>query len=393
VKILFIHNRYQYRGGEDTTVEMEQSLLDGKGHQTKLLEFTNDAIRSMGTRISAGLRSFYNPGSARILKEEILRFAPDVIHVHNLFFNASLSVLYEAGRAHVPVVMTIQNYRFICANALLLREDRICELCIHKTFPHEGIKYKCYRSSSLESALVTGITGVHKTLHTLDNKVARIIVPSHFLKEKLVHSSLTYPGSRVLVKPNFIHDAGEAATPREDFFLFVGRLSKEKGIGALLECFLRRPDLQLVIAGDGPEKDALLQAIRNFPSIRYIGLQPKDAILTLMRKTKALIFPSIWYEGLPLTIIEAFSTGTPVIASRLGAMAEMIVHGYNGLHFSPGDAKDLESCLQRFALSDETADLYLQARRSYEHTYHPDIHYTSIMNIYETLINSKNHYV
>ena len=111
-----------------------------------------------------------------------------------------------------------------------------------------------------------------------------------------------------------------------------------------------------------------------------------------METTKGLIFPSIWYEGLPLTIIEAFSRGTPVIASRLGAMSEMIVHDYNGLHFNPGDVKDLENCLEMFARSDRK-DLYTQARKTYEDVYHPDIHYASIMGIYEKVINSKIGYV
>jgi len=393
MKVLFIHNRYQFRGGEDITVEMEQDLLESKGHQTRLLEFTNDAIRSLGARISAGLRSFYNPASAGILKEEIARFAPDVIHVHNLFFSASLSVLYEAGRANIPVVMTLHNYRFICANALLMREGQICELCIHKTFPLAGIRHKCYRSSSLESALVTGITGLHKSLHTLDKTVARLIVPSQFLKDKLANSSLSYPGSRTFVKPNFIPDNGTGPFPREDFFLYVGRLSKEKGIDILLECFLHRPDLQLVIAGDGPEKDKLLQAIKDTPSIQYLGQQPKEKIFSLMKQTKSLIFPSICYEGLPLTVIEAFSCGTPVIASRLGAMAEMVVHGYNGLHFTKGDAQDLENCLQQFCRPDEIQTFYKHARESYEKKYHPDIHYASIMNIYQALLNTKDLYV
>jgi glycosyltransferase involved in cell wall biosynthesis len=393
MKILFIHNRYQYRGGEDTTVEMEKDTLDAQGHQTRLLEFTNDGIQSLGSRISAGWRSFYNPASVRLLKEELKGFTPDAIHVHNLFFDASPSVLYEAARRGIPVVMTIHNYRFICANALLMREGKVCELCTGNKFPLSGIKHKCYRSSSLESALVTGITGLHKSLKTLNKTVATIVVPSQFLKDKLTGSSLSYPANRMLVKPNFIHDPGCGPSDREDFFLFVGRLSKEKGIDTLLECFLRRPDLRLVIAGDGPEKDSLLTAIKDSPSINYIGPQPKGKILMLMQQTKALIFPSIWYEGLPLTIIEAFSTGTPVIAAGLGAMSEMIVPGYNGLHFTPGSAKDLESCLQCFMLPDESRAFYTQARQSYESRYHPDIHYASIMNIYRSLLNTKDQYV
>jgi glycosyltransferase involved in cell wall biosynthesis len=227
-------------------------------------------------------------------------------------------------------------------------------------------------------------------IHTWERKIHTIIVPSRFLKIKLASSSLKFPENDIVVKPNFVHDLPGPAIPREDFFLFVGRLSKEKGIDVLLDCFSRYPDKKLVIAGDGPEKERLLALIRNIPSITYAGLQPKDEILTLMKRCQALIFPSIWYEGLPLTIIEAFLTGTPVIGSRLGAMAEMIVDHYNGLHFDPGSPEDLYRSIREFSQSDRLReDLYRQARKSYEENYHPDIHYRSILNIYDTAINRR----
>ena len=370
-------------------MEMENSLLQSKGHDTRILYFDNSSIRSVFSKIKTGIQSFYNTNSSQILKRQVNAFQPDIIHIHNLFFKASPSILYQAFQLKVPVIVTVQNYRLICSNALLLRNDEVCELCIHHKFPISGIKYKCYRSSAVESALVTGITGVHKVLNTWDNKINTVIVPSHFMKNKLSDSSLNVAAGKIVVKQNFIHDKAAMPEERNNFFLFIGRLSIEKGINTLIDCFKKNTDLKLIIAGEGPEKERIEALCKVTPSISYIGHQPKDAILSLMRRCQALVFPSIWYEGLPLTIIEAFSTGTPVIASRLGAMSEMIVDDYNGLHFTAKNVDELENCLRRINSSEEMRQkLGRQARLTYEEKFHPEVHYKSIMSIYKNAIES-----
>lgn len=389
MRILFIHNRYQYRGGEDTTLEMESALLLSRGHEVKILEFNNDQLSSSVSKIKGGLQAFYNGQSASIVEREILNYKPDIIHIHNLFFTASPSVLYKAKQMRTPVVMTVQNYRLICANALLLRDQQVCELCINKVFPLAGIRYKCYRSSYVESALVTAITGTHKLLSSWNKKVDTYIVPSEFLKTKLKGSSLKLPESKIAVKPNFIKDIPALNTNREDFFLFIGRLSPEKGITTLLQCFAATPSLKLVIAGDGPDKNMVQAYAKNAPNITFLGQQPKEQVLELMKKCRALLFPSIWYEGLPLTIIEAFATGTPVIASNLGAMTEMIQDEYNGFYFNPGNTDELRKKIIHLADNIGKYDhLYRNARTTYLEKYHPDVHYTSIMKVYQMAMNN-----
>lgn len=390
LKVLFIHNEYQFKGGEDAVLEMEKSLLESKGHQVRTLLFTNTVIDQFTGKLKAGLQSLYNFSAARQLRETIIRFKPDIIHVHNLFFQASPSVLYLAGKMKIPVVMTVHNYRLICANALLLRNNHVCELCTQKVLPLSGIKYKCYRDSGVESALVTAITGLHKIMGTWTKKIDRLIVLSEFMKEKLMHSSLHFPANRTVVIPNFIDDVQGEPLPRDNYFLFVGRLSKEKGIQTLLDCFSKTAHQQLIIAGEGPEKERVLAAARENPGISYAGQQPKEKVLHLMKKSKALIFPSIWYEGLPMTIIEAFATGTPVIASELGSMAEMIRDGYNGFHFVPGNAGDLENKLDHFSNGQPGSSLYTNARQTYLDYYQPDVHYDAILGIYEKAIADRN---
>ncbi|MEI6947676.1 glycosyltransferase family 4 protein [Paraflavisolibacter sp. H34] len=383
MNILFIHNAYQQRGGEDVALELETALLEQKGHQVKTLVFRNPAFSGPAEKVKGLVQAFYNTDSARQVEEAVATFRPDVAHVHNLFFVASPSVLFALHRLRIPVVATLHNYRLICANALLLRDGKICERCVHQSFPLAGIRYKCYRSSALESALVTGITGVNKLLGTWKDKVHTYIALTGFGRQKILDSSLGLPPGQVTVVPNFVPDGGAGAFPRSDFFLFVGRISPEKGVDALLECFSSLPGLRLVLAGDGPELERLQQQYGSCANISFQGRCSPAQVAALLKQCRALVFPSVWYEGLPFTIIEAFSAGTPVIASRLGAMAEIVRDGYNGFHFTAGDVADMKAVLLRFAA--EAADnpgWYRQARHTYEEHYHPDSHYRSLMAVY-----------
>ena len=387
MKILFIHNRYKQFGGEDVAVELETSILSENGHEVRTVFFDNSPIDGFGSKIKNAFNSIHNFSSARKVAGIIREFGPQIIHIHNLFFIASPAVLYAAKKNKIPVVMTLHNYRLICANALLLRNNQVCELCIHKKLPLAGIRYKCYRNSASESALVTTITGVHKLIGTWKNKVAAFITLNEFSRSKLLYSSLNIAPEKMITKPNFVPDPGEGKEQREDFFLFAGRIVKEKGVHILTEAFADMPQQKIIIIGDGPEKRTLEQKFKNHANISFTGQLDKLQVKEYMKRCKAFICPSIWYEGAPLTIIEAFATGTPVIASRLGAMAESITDGFNGLHFTAGDANDLRNKIG--ILLRETVDnkmFYKNARQTYLEKYHPEMHYDAILKIYKNAI-------
>ncbi|MBC7903780.1 MAG: glycosyltransferase family 4 protein [Gemmatimonadaceae bacterium] len=386
MKILFIHNRYKLEGGEDTAVALEIQLLREKGHEAELLEFNNDEIGAGMAKAAAALKAFYNRESAGRLKEKLKTFHADIIHVHNLFFTASASVLYEAARLKIPVVMTLHNYRLICANGLLLRDNHICELCVNKTFPVYGVKYRCYRDSAAESALVTAVTGVHKLTGAWTEKVDHFIALTDFAKDKFLHSSYSPDPEKTSVIPNYVPDHKLRGIPRGDHFLYVGRLSKEKGVNSLLGAFLKTPAQNLVIAGDGPERNELEQKSEGAGNISFVGKQEKKQVLELMEKARALIFPSVCYEGLPFTIAEAFSTGTPVIASRLGGMKEMVRDGLNGYHFTAGDSDALCEALNRFDSNENMGSMYEAARQTYLDNYNANTHFEAIFRLYKSVI-------
>jgi len=380
-------------GGEDTAVELEANLLTANGHSVKVLIFDNaDLGKGKIEKLQSGLNVIYNRSSAKKLREAAMQFQPDIIHVHNFYFTASPSVFIEAHRMNIPIVYTIHNYRLICANALLLRDNKICELCVQHRFPWYGVRYKCYHGSAAESAVVGSIAAFHKLSGTWRKKVDRFITPSEFIRSKIVGSSLKLNEQQVVVKHNFIPDPGEGSkVERQSHYLFVGRLSEEKGIDILLDCFEQLPGIQILIAGDGPEKEKLLARYGALPNIRFLGLMPKSEIINLMKSCRALVFPSIWYEGLPMTIVEAFATGTPVIGSRLGAMEEMIQHGSNGLLFTPGKSDDLKKTIIEFEakVREGFNGFYEEARSSYIQKYHPDRCYQAVLDIYINAVKNK----
>jgi glycosyltransferase involved in cell wall biosynthesis len=387
MRVLFVHNHYQQPGGEDRAVELEAGLLENKGHSVKILFFDNHDIENSGVKKIIALKNLLNNStSAVILRKTILEFKPDIIHVHNLFFVASPSILEEAGRLRIPLVMTLHNYRLICCNALLLRENKPCELCVKRDLPLAGIRHACYRNSALASCAVTMSTGLPKLRRKWQRWVENYIVLTPFAREKFQNSSLGAEPDQLVVKPNFVHDPGFTEESREPFFLFAGRISPEKGIRYLLEAFKNMPDKKLCIVGDGPDKEELTIRYATCLNIVFLGKKTSAEVLELMKKSQALVFPSIWYEGLPYVILEAFSTGTPVLASDLGAMHSMIRNGYNGLLFQPASAADIESAVRQ--LGELAPDIYRQARETYLQQYHPEIHFRSIMDIYENSIRN-----
>jgi glycosyltransferase involved in cell wall biosynthesis len=392
VRVLFVHNRYlQNAGGEDTTVEAEIRLLSDKGHTVEAVYFNNDSFGgSLLSKVKAGLRTIYNSDSKQLLKEVIGTFEPDIIHVHNFYFQASPAVFDAASECKVPIVLTVHNFRLVCVNALLLRNNRVCEDCIHSFLAWKGILHKCYHNSTVDSTMVALISASHKVKQTWTKKINRYITPSAFMRNKLLHSSLQLKEEgKIAVKRNFINDPGTGdISERGDYYLFVGRLSEEKGADFLLRSFSALKNEKLLVVGDGPQKEALINTYGQQPNITFLGKKDRSEVLRLLKHCRALLFPSIWYEGLPVTIIEAFATGTPVIASKLGAMEEMIVAGNNGLFFEKENAAELAAAITTMnqLISERNDSLYKGARQTYINYYNPDVCYEEVIKIYTSAI-------
>lgn len=388
MKILYIHNQYLYKGGEDTVFKAETDLVKQYGHEVKTLIFDNKNLNTLREKVLIGLMTIFNFSSAKVLHKMILEFQPDIIHVHNFFPIASPSIFFVAKKYGIPIIMTLHNYRLICPSATLYRKNTICEICIKKTFTYPAVIHGCYRKSKIQTLLLTSMSFFHTVFHTWHRNVTHYIALTDFEKNKYLQSSLKLHSSQITIKPNFVEDH-DSLMQKENYFLYVGRLSEEKGIDILIETFKNSP-YELRIIGNGPLVEQVWTTANIFTNIHYIGFQNKKFILESLKRAKALIFPSSCYETFGMSVIEAFSTGTPVICSDHGAPAELIQHMKNGLYFQSGNSIDLKQKVDWINTHPEQHyQLCFNARQEYEAKYTPKKNYTMLMKIYEEAIHAK----
>ncbi len=367
----------------------ELELLRAHGHPVDTLEFDNDNIQSAWDKLLTGARSLYNPSSARLLKKTIEDFRPDIIHLHNFFPVGSPSLLYAAAAAGVPVVMTLHNYRLICPSAILYTDGQIYEKSVHQLFPWDAIKRGVYRNSRMQTASVAVMTGVHKLLGTWREKVDRYLVLTDFARNIIVNSSLKLRPEQVVVKVNSVPDCGIGPAQRSAQLLFIGRLTPEKGILVLLDA-AEKGKFPLHIIGEGPLRAEVEERAARCSFITYTGFSTRATVALALQHARALVVASTWYEGMPLVVLEAFAAGTPVIASRLGGLGELIQHETNGLHFEAGNADSLITQALRLCTDAElAATLGQNARKSYDTRYSPERNYQQLVSIYQSVLTER----
>jgi len=387
MKILIAHNRYQFAAGEETVVYAERALLQQKGNDVSLVEVSNDSINSGWSKLKATTSAIYSLSAKRLLSAEINRFQPDIVHVHNFFPLLSPSIYDACINAQIPVVQTLHNYRLTCPGAKLLRDGKICEDCLGKKVPWRGVLHGCYRDSQVQSAAVAVMVAVHQIRGTWQERVDAHITLTDFQRQKMIQAGL--PESKVYVKPNFLFEPSLKGSKHSgNYALFVGRLWEEKGIVTLIDAYIQAGlTLPLKVIGDGPLQPILQRRVQSAGLehvIEFVGWKEKSEVLVLMQNSQFLIFPSIWYETFGLSIIEAFACGIPVLASRLGCMAELVEDGVTGLHFEAGNAIDLATKIAWAQTHPtEVAKMGKTASKVYEARYTPETNYSQLMAIYD----------
>ena len=379
LRVLVAHNSYQMRGGEDAVVDAEVVLLCSRGHAVTEYRRHNDELRDMRT-LAAALDTLWSRRTSRDLGKLIAEARPDVIHAHNTFPLISPSLYWAADRRGIPVVQTLHNFRLMCPQAMFLRAGRVCEDCLGR-FPWPAVRHRCYRGSAPQTAVLASMIGVHRMIGTYRTKVSRYIALTEFSRTKFIAGGLA--GEQISVKPNFVDVPVPENERQRSGALFVGRLSPEKGTRVLARAAATRGHSVIDVIGTGPEQSSLEAS----PGIRLLGWQVPDAIYSRMREAAYLVAPSICYENFPRTIVEAFACGLPVIASRLGAMAEIVRDRETGLLFEAGNADDLA---RKMAWAEENPvamrGMGVAARREYEGKYTPETNYKQLMLIYSDAI-------
>jgi glycosyltransferase involved in cell wall biosynthesis len=381
MRIIVAHNAYQHRGGEDSVVDSEVELLRSRGHEVEIYSRSNDDIVRISS-LSLAYQTMWSNRTVLDLSQRFQSFRPDILHVHNTFPLISPSLYWVAASHRVPVIQTLHNFRLMCLNALYLRNGVVCEDCVGKS-TWRGVVRKCYRNSYAASTVLSSMLTLHKGFGTYNRKITRFIALNNFCKEKFVEAGL--PRERVFVKPNFV-DVPDSVESERNGFLYVGRLSKEKGLDVLARASHEFDGACSVsVVGEGPERDILGAC----ETIRMLGPLPSRDVLALMRRSSALVVPSVWYENFPRTIVEAFACGLPVIASRLGALASIVEEGQTGLLFDPGDSSSLAERMN-WAMNHprEMAQMGLLARRRFENEFSAEPNYRRLVEIYHGAIES-----
>lgn len=377
--ILSVHNHYRQPGGEDEVFANEARLLEQRGHS--VVRYTEQNARIGSGGFSTVRDAVWSQKSFEGLRSTA-KAGFDIAHFHNTFPLISPSAYYAMRTMEIPVVQTLHNYRLLCPAATFVRDGNVCEACpdSHSLLP--AIRHRCYRDSRSATAAVATMLTVHRAAGTWKRLVNVYIALSEFARDKFVAGGL--PAERVAIKPNFLSSDPGIGKGEGSYALFVGRLGEEKGVRVLANAWRRLSGIPLVVAGKGP-----LEALEWPPGVTLAGHQSRQQVYALMRDARVLIFPSICYEGSPLTIIEALACGLPVIASDLGSIPEYVTHRKTGLLFQPSDNEDLiRNVRWAWEHPEELREMRAAARCEYEEKYTAERNYKILMEIYDRAIES-----
>ena len=388
MKILLCHCYYTQRGGEDRSFEEERELLQANGHQVIEYVRRNEDLIGVGS-VKAAATTLWNRQAARDVAELISTHRPEVLHATNTFPLISPAVCDVAHRAGVAVVQALRNYRLLCANSYLMRDGQPCEDCIGRAIPWPAVQHRCYRESAAASAVVGAMQVTHRLRGVWRNRVDAFFTLTEFARQKFVDAGL--PAERIHVKYNSVSPDPGVGAGAGGYVALVGRLSPEKGVATALTAWERNTTLPpLVVVGDGPLKRQVEEAASRNSRISCLGEHPNAEAQRVIGNAAALLMPSLWYETFGRTIAEAYATGTPVVASRLGAMAELVDDGVTGALFTAGDPDDLAAKMSRIislGISERDA-MRTAARRAYERRFLPQHNYSRLIEIYNIALEA-----
>jgi glycosyltransferase involved in cell wall biosynthesis len=380
MKIVQVHNYYQQAGGEDIVVAEEKALLEEYGHTVISYHQHNQIIETYSSfqKLKLFANLHFNSNSYKNCLEFLKQHQPDICHVHNTLHIISPAIFKACKQLNIPVVQTLHNYRSICVNGMLTKNEAPCTDCLGKT-AYQSVKNKCYRNSYLQSFALSRMIEKSKKSGLYQNDVDAFICFTDFAKNMFITQGI--PSTKIHLKANFTKPITRQNKPKKDYLIFVGRLDKTKG-AHLLPAIASNVEIPIYVIGEGPLKNEL-KLVKN---IKLLGKMERVETFAYIEDARGLLQLSTVYEGMPLTIIEAFAHKTPVIASNLGAMAAMITNQKNGLLFKANDSIDAITKTKHL-LDNHTLqkDLAEAGYRIYESEYNAQVNYFKLMDIYKSV--------
>lgn len=384
MRILIIHTFYQSPGGEDTVFQQEQELL-AVDHEVLSLTFQNKKGWKGALQT---IFSFWNIAALYRVKRTLAEFNPDLVHIHNTHYASGPLIIRTIYKLGFPMVMTLHNFRLLCPSAILYHNNQLFLSSLSQNFPWTAIKNKVMDNSAIKTFILAANYWFHRKIGTW-NRVDRYITLSGFAKNIFVNSTLPVEAQKFVVKPNFTFPIESSISPTEDYFIYIGRLTEEKGVLNLLEVF-SKTDIKILIIGDGILKQEVIEAAQKNANIHYLGFKSRAEIIPLVEKAEALIVPSLWFEGMPMTILEAFSVGTPVIGSDIGALSELIIPNKTGLLFNPQDVDNMLITLQQWKdySQQEKFNIRQTTKAFYFSNFTPEENKNKLLSIYKEAIQA-----
>lgn len=397
MRILYANKYYYLKGGCERVLFTEMELMKARGHEVAIFasqhpqnqpseyaghfsEEENYFNAPLLHKAKAAVKIVYSLETLRKFGEVIDAFKPDLVHAHNVYAQLSSAVLDAAKKRGVPAVLTAHDYKLVCPSYMMLDHGKICEKCIDGNYLNCFLT-SCHKENRMASAVYTVESYFNAWLGKYD-AVKKFICPSDFIRSKLAHR---FPEGQLTVLNNPADlSAFNPKFQDEGYYLFTGRLSKEKGVFTLIQAF-KDLGLPLKIAGTGPLEAECRKMAEGVPNIQLVGYQSGKDLEALYQGAHACVVPSEWYENAPLSVIEPLGYAKPVIAARIGGIPELMRDGESGYLFTAFDPEDLKAkVLQLQALS--TADYGALCRKAREWAldqFSLERHYEGLLKIYE----------
>ncbi len=420
MKILLINNFYYNRGGDCTYLFSLKKLFEERGHEVSIfsmhhpknfdsgysryfvsyIDYNQEVkAKSLTSGLKVARRTIYST-EARIKLEDLIRDdKPDIAHVQNIHHHITPSIFGILKKHHIPIIWTLHDYTIICPNTSFLAHGKVCEKCKKRKYFWAPI-VRCKKKSFAASAMAAIETTMHR-FAGINKSVDFFIAPSNFLREKLIEYGIEEEKIKHIDNFTCFVDAQKEKLEPGDYFIYLGRLSEEKGIKTLIDASIKvllnrggdfghAGNYKLKIIGEGPLKNEMISYVKSQGAeseIEFLGQRTYEEAMGILKGSKFLVIPSEWYENSPYSVLESFTLGKPVIASRIGGIPELVRNWETGLLFEPGNA-ELLALKINFLLNhpDKAAEIGKAAREFIFAKINPEKHYLNLMEIYRQAI-------